>query len=354
MKLMVSIKKAFPSFMLDVDFEADIGVTGLLGASGCGKSMTLKCIAGIVKPDSGHIELAGVTLFDSQRKINLPPQKRKVGYLFQHYALFPGLTVRQNILTGLQNEKNRAVKNKELTEVLKLMQLEGFEQARPFQLSGGQQQRVALARILVNKPKLLMLDEPFSALDSHLRDKLQMEMKGVLEQYGRPSLMVTHNRDEAYLLCKNIALMEEGQVLVKKPTELLFADPGSIPAAILTGCKNISAAVKLDSHTLYATDWGIKLKSAVVLEENLVAIGIRAHHFDKKEKWNRLPISISTIIEEPFEVTILFRYQGQSSDSRDVLWRIPKENRSQVTMQELGVDPIHVLPLYGNGRKKNQ
>ena len=181
MSLIVDIHRTLGAFTLDVTFEAENGVTCLLGASGCGKSFTLKCIAGIEKPDSGHIELDGVVLYDSEKHINLPPQERQVGYLFQNYALFPNMTVRQNILCGLHREKNRAEKAQKLSEMLKLMQLEGLENHRPAQLSGGQQQRVALARILVNEPRMRMLDEPFSALDAHLRDSLKIELRRSLQ-----------------------------------------------------------------------------------------------------------------------------------------------------------------------------
>ena len=139
MSLLVDIYRDLGSFTLEASFEAENGITCLLGASGCGKSFTLKCIAGIEKPDKGHIELDGVVLFDSEKHINLPPQRRQVGYLFQNYALFPNMTVRQNILCGLNREKNRAEKERRLREMLKLMQLEGFEESKPVQLSGGQQ-----------------------------------------------------------------------------------------------------------------------------------------------------------------------------------------------------------------------
>ena len=140
MSLTVNIQKQLGAFVLDVNFEVENGVTCLLGASGCGKSYTLKCIAGIEKPDSGHIELDGVVLFDSERHINLPPQKRQVGYLFQNYALFPNMTVRQNILCGLHHERDRDEKERKLLEMLRTMQLEGLENHKPAQLSGGQQQ----------------------------------------------------------------------------------------------------------------------------------------------------------------------------------------------------------------------
>ena len=195
MSLHVDVRKALGSFTLDVSFTAENGITSLLGASGCGKSMTLKCIAGIEKPDEGRIELDGRVLFDSEAGINLPPQKRRVGYLFQNYALFPNMTVRQNILCGLNREKDRAAKEQRLRDMLQMMQLEGLEERKPAQLSGGQQQRVALARILVNDPQILLLDEPFSALDSNLRDSLKVELRDLLKRFGREVLMVTHDRN---------------------------------------------------------------------------------------------------------------------------------------------------------------
>ena len=162
MSLYVDIRKKLGNFTLETQFEAAEGVTGILGASGCGKSMTLRCIAGIVKPDEGHIELDGKVLFDARKKINLRPQERHVGLLFQNYALFPNMTVRQNLMAGLMAEKQdkRAAEAK-IREMLEKFELVGLEKHKPAELSGGQQQRVALARIFLSSPKMLMLDEPF-------------------------------------------------------------------------------------------------------------------------------------------------------------------------------------------------
>ena len=211
--LSVNIKKKLGAFKLNAAFNAQDGITGILGPSGCGKSMTLRCIAGIEKPDEGHIELDGITLFDSEKGINLTPQKRKVGYLFQSYALFPNMTVEKNILCGLYHEMDKAKRGDELNRVIQLLKLECLEKLKPAQLSGGQQQRAALARILVNKPRLLMLDEPFSALDSNLRAHLRIEMKKLLEEYGGKVLLVTHDHDEANYLCTSLAVMEAGTLL---------------------------------------------------------------------------------------------------------------------------------------------
>ncbi len=348
MHLAVKIKKQLGNFCLQTDFTCEEDcVLGILGASGCGKSMTLKCIAGIEKPDSGHIELDGVVLFDSEKKINLPPQKRHVGYLFQNYALFPNMTVRQNILCGLRVSKSvQADREKKLKDVMNLLGLNGLERHLPHQLSGGQQQRTALARILISNPKLLMLDEPFSALDSHLREKLQIEMKHLLSSYQGTTLMVTHSRDEAYRLCDRIALMNSGSILKLRPTKELFADPGSIAAAEVTGCKNIAKAVKTGDYEVFVPDWNVTLRTAARVGDDLYAVGIRAHYFNQRCLQNRCRVILGEIMEEPFEMTISFRFDGQREESTSLWWRLAKNNKPKNNQLELGVAPENILLLY--------
>ena len=346
MSLIVDITRQLGAFTLDVQFEAENGVTCLLGASGCGKSFTLKCIAGIEKPDRGYIELDGEVLFDSDKHINLPPQKRQVGYLFQNYALFPNMTVRQNILCGLNREKDRAVKEKRLNEIIRLMQLDGLENHKPAQLSGGQQQRTALARILVNEPRMLMLDEPFSALDAHLRDSLKIELRDMLQEYGKEVLMVTHSREEAYNMSRKIAVMDRGKLLGMKDTKELFADPGSVPAAILTGCKNIAEAKKTGEYEVEVPAWGIRLQTARKVGDDLCAVGIRAHYFNVSSQQNRYPITYAEEMEEPFEVILQFRYRDQTPDSPPVWWRLNKEKRPGEFPKEIGIAPANILLLY--------
>ncbi|MER2150231.1 MAG: ATP-binding cassette domain-containing protein [Candidatus Limivicinus sp.] len=346
MSLTVDIKRQLGSFVLDVQFEAENGVTCLLGASGCGKSFTLKCIAGIEKPDRGHIELDGVVLFDSEKHINLPPQKRQVGYLFQNYALFPNMTVRQNILCGLNREKDRSVKEKRAGEIIRLMQLDGLENHKPAQLSGGQQQRTALARILVSEPRMLMLDEPFSALDAHLRDSLKIELRDMLQEYGREVLMVTHSREEAYNMSRRIAVMDKGKLLGMKDTKELFADPGSVAAAVLTGCKNIAEARKTGPYEVEVPAWGIRLETDREVRDDLCAVGIRAHYFNVSTPKNRYPIRYAEEMEEPFELILQFRYQNQAPDSQPIWWRLSKEKRPQQFPEEIGIAPANILLLY--------
>ena len=346
MSLHVDIRKVLGSFTLDVRFRAERGITSLLGASGCGKSMTLKCIAGIEKPDEGRIELDGRVLFDSAQGINLPPQQRRVGYLFQNYALFPNMTVRQNILCGLNREKDRAEKEKRLRDILRMMQLEGLEDRKPAQLSGGQQQRAALARILVSDPQILLLDEPFSALDGHLRDSLKVEMRDLLENFGREVLMVTHDRSEAYTMSREIAVMDAGRLLTIKPTKALFADPGSVQAAILTGCKNIAKAVRVGEHAVEVPEWGVLLETKDPVREGLCAVGVRAHYFNPSAMQNRNPVRFVEEMEEPFETILHFRFEHQSEDSPAVWWRLAKEKRPQIFPAELGVAAANILLLY--------
>ncbi len=346
MSLTVDIEKTLEAFHLKAAFETNGGILGLLGASGCGKSMTLKCIAGIETPDRGSIVLNGVTLFDSAQHINLPPQKRQVGYLFQNYALFPNMTVRQNILCGLKHLKDRQEKEKRLHEAMELMKIGDLQGHKPYQLSGGQAQRTALARILVSEPQVLLLDEPFSALDSHLRLYLQMELKALLKNFGHDVIMVTHSRDEAYHMCSRIAVVDNGSLLTVKPTKALFADPVSIRAAALTGCKNIAKAKKAGEYEVDVPEWGIRLTSAQPVQDNILAVGIRAHYFNANAPQNRHAVTYVSEMEEPFEWTVRFRFAGQDENSEALWWRVTKDKRPQEFPAAFGIAPSNILLLY--------
>ncbi|MGO5095395.1 sulfate/molybdate ABC transporter ATP-binding protein [Agathobaculum sp. LCP25S3_E8] len=345
MSLHVDIRKKLGDFVLETAFDAENAVTGLLGASGCGKSMTLKCIAGVETPDSGCIVLDGETLFDSARGINLKPQQRRVGYLFQQYALFPHLTVERNILTGLHRERNTATRQRRLRDIIEMMQLEGLEKLRPAQLSGGQAQRVALARMLVNEPRLLLLDEPFSALDSHLRDQLQPQFLSLLRSYGRQAVLVTHSRDEAYHLCGQLCVMENGRIVRDGATKEVFADPRTEAAARLTGCKNITPARKIDEQTVEAPAWGLRFTAAHPVPDNLCAIGLRAHYFHPRAAANRANVQWVDELEEPFEWILLFRYAGQDQNTPPLWWRMPKDRKPAALPDVLGIAPENVLLL---------
>ena len=346
MALEVDIEKRAGGFHLRIAFSCGEEFLGILGASGCGKSMTLKCIAGIEKPDRGRIVLDGRVLFDSEQGIDLPVQKRRVGYLFQNYALFPNMTVRQNILCGLHYEKDRRKKEEEADRVLELLQLKELETLRPSSLSGGQAQRAALGRILVNRPDLLMLDEPFSALDTHLRLKLQMDLKTLLSGYGKGILMVTHNRDEAFRMCERIGIMSRGRMMTVKKTKELFADPGSREAAVITGCKNIARARKTGEYEVFVPEWNVRLTTGKAVRDDLEAVGIRAHYFHPGTPRNAYPVTFVREMEEPFEWVSEFRYEGQDPASPAVWWRYSKEKRPARLPERLGISPANILLLY--------
>ena len=347
MALEVDIKKQAGAFRLQVHFTCEEEFLGILGASGCGKSMTLKCIAGIEKPDQGRIVLDGRVLFDSSKGIDLSPQERQVGYLFQNYALFPNMTVRQNVLCGLHHERDKRKREQQADAMLSLLQLSEIGHLRPHQISGGQAQRAALGRILVNQPRLLMLDEPFSALDTYLRLKLQMELRDILRSYGRGILMVTHDRDEAFRMCEKIGVMEKGRMQTVKRTKELFADPGTRAAAVLTGCKNIVPAVRAGEREVFVPSWNRSLQTRDEVGEDLVAIGIRAHYFHPNAAQNVFPIRVIREMEEPFEWVTEFRYEGQREDSPAIWWRYSKEKRPARMPESLGVSPANILLLYG-------
>ena len=229
--LKVNIQKELKEFDLDVDFELKKGCLGILGPSGCGKSMTLKSIAGIVNPDNGFISLNDTVYFDSSNKTNLKPQKRNVGYLFQNYALFPNMTVEENVAIGLGKDYDK----NHLSEIIKRYHLNGLEKRYPRELSGGQQQRVALARIMAYGPDVILFDEPFSAMDTFLKEQLRLELVNSLKDFDGFSIMVTHNRDEAFQFCDELIILDKGKVIAKGDTHEVFENPRKVQVARLTG-----------------------------------------------------------------------------------------------------------------------
>ncbi|MCC3865401.1 sulfate/molybdate ABC transporter ATP-binding protein [Terrisporobacter petrolearius] len=277
MSLIVDIEKDFGSFSLKVNIDQESGVLGFLGESGCGKSMTLKCIAGIVKPDKGKIILNGRVFFDSQKKINIPPQERKVGYLFQNYALFPHMTVKENIEIGLGNF-SKEEKCKIVKDYLRKMKLEGFEKRYPYQLSGGQKQRIAFARALACNPEVLILDEPFSALDYHLKSNMENELIDIINDFKGHIVYVTHDINESYRICDDIVVFNEGLAINKRSKKDLFKHPMSMTEAIITGCKNISQIDIIDRKRVFAKEWGIECTLSQDITDKAKYIGIRAHH----------------------------------------------------------------------------
>lgn len=306
MSLYVDITKRCGDFLLRVRFETRDGLFAILGASGCGKSLTLKCIAGIEKPDTGVIKLDNTVLFDAAKKINVPTRKRNIGYLFQDYALFPHMTVFQNIMCGAK-DKDRT------REWIGRFFLEGKERLYPAQLSGGQKQRVALARMLAQNPRFVMFDEPFSALDNHLKTQLEREVMNVMETFENGGIFVSHDRNEVYRLTERIAVMENGRIVDIQNKHGIFDAPKTLAATLLTGCKNITR-LERRGNGYFAQDWGIMLSCGNDTGAPGALFryaGVRAHFLepvgaDERGAENVIACEILRVIEDTFSFIVLF------------------------------------------------
>ena len=334
------IRKKWDKFSLDINFKSQSKRIGILGASGCGKSMTLKSIAGIETPDSGHIKIDGNILFDKETKTNLKTQKRKVGYLFQNYALFPTMTVEQNIAAGLKGNKQDI--HKRVKEMIQKFGLAGLEKHYPKQLSGGQQQRTALARIMAYEPEVILLDEPFSALDLYLKDRLEQEVLQMLESYMGTVIMVSHNRDEIYRFSEELFVMDKGRIVASGKTEELFQNPKNKTAAILTGCKNFSSIIYIDDHTVEAKEWGICLKTKRKVPKDAKWIGYRAHDFIPV--WgtrgeNMLKFQLESSARLPFEQNYYIAAENRIGNSTEkngekdktmICWFVQREKMEEI------------------------
>lgn len=283
MSLEVRIKKSFGDYTLDVAFAAGDETLGFLGASGCGKSLTLRCIAGIETPDEGRIVVNGKVFFDSEQKINLTPQQRKTALLFQNYMLFPNLTVADNIGAGIGREVPKAERERIISEELERFGLRGFGQRYPTQLSGGQQQRVALARMLAARPGILMLDEPFSALDSHLKGVLEQNLVSLFDAFEGTILYVSHDIDESLRFCDRIAVVDAGRIVEMDRGRELVNRPQSVAGLKLSGCKNAPAAVYAGPHAVHVPPWGIDVHTAQEVPRDVKCLGLRAFYVERTE-----------------------------------------------------------------------
>lgn len=325
MAIEVRIHREFDDFKLDVQFQSESRRIGILGASGCGKSLTLKSIAGIERPETGKIESAGKVFFDSAKKIWMPPQERNVGYLFQNYALFPTITVEKNIGIALRCGKKE--KEKKVRDMIDRFSLQGLEKKLPGQLSGGQQQRTALARIMIYEPDMILLDEPFSALDSYLKEQTQRECLELLQDYPGTVILVSHSRDEIYRFSEEVLVMDGGKAVIQKTVKELFEHPQKVAAAKLTECKNIEEIVWKDGKHLYVPGWDMVIPAGMGNVGDAQAIGIRAHEFttERTESDGELvfPVYKPEVKEDLFEYHVQFFTSERAKTP--VVWKVSKK-----------------------------
>ena len=348
MALTVEIEKTYGNFHLNVSFCAQQETLALLGASGCGKSLTLKCIAGIERPDRGRIELDGRVLFDSEKKICLPPQQRRVGYLFQQYALFPNMTAEQNIAAGthhLDQQRRQA----RVAELMAMLHLEESAGKRPRQLSGGQQQRVALARILASEPSVILLDEPLSALDSYLKFQVELDLSDLLASFGGTAIWVSHDRGEVYRTCRRVCVLDRGRSAPVMEMAQLMAAPGTVSAARLSGCKNYAAPVPTeDPHVVAIPAWGgVRLRSAAAWQDGVTQVGIRANYIRPAapDAVNAIPCRVERVVEDVFTTIVLLRPEGSLPGAPLLRMELPKDLWTGADALSVAATPEHILLL---------
>ncbi len=326
MSISVDIRKKLPAFSLDVQLEAGEERIGLLGASGCGKSLTMRCIAGVETPDEGRIVVNGRVFFDSEKKINLTPQERKTAYLFQNYQLFPNMSVEQNVQAGMARNLSRAERHEEAIKALRIFSMESFADRYPGRLSGGQQQRVALARMIAARPGIFMFDEPFSALDAYLKSTLEQTLLDMLDLVKSTVLYISHDIDEAFRFCDRICVITDGHVAEIGETTQIVNDPHTLAAVKLSGCKNVSAARKIDDHTLEATDWGMTFHTSRLVPDGLSNVGIRAFYIHKAspEKAggaNAYELAVHRTSDSRFERSVMLETPNAGSL---IQWKVDK------------------------------
>ena len=320
MALEIHIEKKLIDFTIDVSFRAEAEPLSILGASGAGKTMLLRCIAGLESPDRGKIKLNDRLFFDSDSRVNIPARQRRVGMLFQNYALFPHRTVAENIGFGLE-QSPREDQPARIADLALRTHLAGLENRYPRELSGGEQQRTALARALAIEPQALLLDEPLSALDTHLRSQIEIQFQEIFSAYRRPALLVTHNVEEAYRLGAKLLVLSRGRVVASGAKEEIFRQPASVEVARLTGCKNISRARAVSDHTVEALDWGCTLRLTQSIAQADGFVGIRAHHIEFVEanapsaEENVFPCWLVRSSETPFRITLFLSLQPHSTES---------------------------------------
>lgn len=331
LSLEVDIEKKFRGFHLSQQFSAGDETLGLLGASGCGKSLTMRSIAGIEKPDAGKIIVNDTVFFDKapgkKAKVDLSPQQRKTALLFQNYMLFPNLTIEQNVAAGLPKGVTAAERAEAIREQMQRFGLLGMEKRYPVQLSGGQQQRVALARMLAARPGILMLDEPFSALDAHLKSVLEQNLVSLFDAFRGTILYVSHDIDEALRFCDRIAVVESGHIMEMGTGDDLVNRPQSQAGIKLSGCKNATPAQRRGPHTVWLPKWGVQVETAAEVPEGVKCLGVRAFYLQRADGPGRncFRMRVDRVSDSRFERTALLGFLDRSPEAAPAVERTEDE-----------------------------
>ncbi len=353
-QLEICVEKALEPFRLEVQFSAGRGAVGLLGPSGAGKSMTLRMIAGILAPDCGRIVLNGRVLYDKSSGRNVRAAQRKIGFVFQDYALFPRMTVAENVgfgLSSLSQQKRSA----RIHEQLERMHVAELANRYPAEISGGQRQRVAIARCMAIEPEALLFDEPFAALDPHLRRQMEEQLRETLAGYNGAVIFVTHDMEEAFRFCSDLLVLDRGKVIASGPKHQLFERPQTVAAARLTGCKNIVPARRAGADRIAVDAWNCTLQAAGPVPDTLTNVGLRSHQiaFHPAEGENIFSCWLLGTSEAPHEMTLYLRLHAapQAGDLPHLQADVPKDLWRSLSVEpqpwQVSLDPARLLLLEG-------
>jgi molybdate ABC transporter permease protein len=349
----VDLERRLENFTLRIALGARNGAVGLLGPSGSGKSMTLRMIAGLSMPDRGRIVLNGRVLFDSAAGRNVPAASRRIGVVFQDYALFPHLTVAENVgfsLAHMRKDERRA----RIWNQLESMGIAELADRYPRQISGGQRQRVAIARCMAMEPDALLLDEPFAALDPHLRRRTEEQLRATLAGFSGPVVFVTHDMEEAFRFCSELQVLDSGRVIASGPKHKLFERPRTVATAQLTGCKNIVRARRAGKDCVEVEAWQCRLRSAAEVPETLTHVGFRSHQLVFQEPVgteNTFLCWLVTTSEAPHEMTLYLRMHGEPSPGQaphlqaDISKDVWRDLAKQPQPWHITLDPARLLLL---------
>jgi molybdate transport system permease protein len=353
--LEISVEKALEYFNLEVVFCAGKSALGLLGASGAGKSMTLRTIAGIVAPDRGRIVLNGRVLYDSATGEKVSAAHRKIGVVFQDYALFPRMTVAENVGFGL-SKLPKSERHARVQQQLEQMHIAELADRYPAEISGGQRQRVAIARCMAIEPDALLLDEPFAALDPHLRRQTEEQLRETLADYNGAVIFVTHDMEEAFRFCSDLLVLDSGKVIASGPKHQLFERPQTVAAARLTGCKNIAPARRVAADLIAVDAWNCELRTSSGVPDTLTHAGIRSHQISfhpAADEENTFACWLVATNEAPHEMTLYLRLHEapQPGESSHLQADVPKDLWRALSVEpqpwRVRLDPARLLLLVG-------
>jgi len=369
MSLSFHLKKHFPSrsggFSIDIRLSAEENMTVLFGPSGAGKSLVLNMLSGIVRPDQGFVRIKEREVFNSETGINIPIRDRKIGYLFQDYALFPHMTVFENIAYGINSLPKNKIKTK-VEDLLDLMRISGLEHRFPKELSGGQKQRAALARTLATEPRILLLDEPFSALDYQVREKLRADLLRIHQKYPITTFFVTHDLEEAFVMGDNIAIINNGRLEQFGAREDVFYKPKTKNVAKFLGARNIFSGmiVSLNEKAVAIENPDIGEIKALLHDEEprmiigeKVTFGIRPEEImiirpdrpiDKKVQDNILKGEVLTTLGKGASHTIYFKVKDRDATLKieipNFVYRKLKLSKGKTITVSLKKESIWIIP----------